>query len=949
MSDVVAISVPHATLQETVGVVVVPTKGIQVPGLRQLCQHSADRLPPAKWPQVLVLVDKIPRLGATGKISRSAIAKSLDLVEIHDGMSELDVTFEADLTVNSGRREIATRGEATDRVAKALAEAPGVEDTAAVVDTTGTNVIIGAVTPNTVDAHNVMSYAMRCLPGFLEPKDVIALDVIPRTADGKCDAQALLALWKGAAAQKNKLTPLSPVEREVAAAFAETLKIDARTLGVDDDFFQIGGSSIIAGQLAADVRRKFGIALTGADIFRYRTVKQISAKIEKEKPGAGKSGADGGGKDSGGGGEGLPPSLASKPLGPMEWTHHFSPTSLSSLFVQSFPLLVFAPMQKILRWTIFLNMWSFCIHCLHPSVNFVHHISNQTFIAYVVRLAGVDPENQHFHHLRLVAFFAALFITAIVSTIIFPLLSVVIKWTVLGKLRPGLHPLWGQYYLRWWVANKALEVSGPGMFGTTDALYRFFLRLHGAKIGYGAKIGKLVRIADFDMITVHVNATVDDYAHVRAAEVRRGALRVAPVYIGANATVCTRAIVGPGGIVPSGATLGPYMSWRELDVSARGATAQMEEHKKLARGRQEQPNAVWTFLAWPLVLLCEAIVWVPWVIVFVLLIRSQGLLIPGEDGFNDKENFQQKVTFMSSPASYIKNWLGHYTGADVAPASSSAMTPQMTSPTAASSVTVPMTTSAAESASSVPSGAVPTSRHLLGDWSSGSYYHRYPNLIVERGEYMRSAPSHMTTTRSSSSSFSSSSVSASAQLGQAQSSSLGQLRNDGTTSGFRIAPNANAATDASSYSVATDAQSPPPPPPPQVQDEEGGETIPRGGFVHSFYYGDPLFETLDAMTWKDCITWFMDPFRLAVIFGARIGHSIFGPLIQMAFIILVKWLIVGRVAHSHTHTHTCDGLLIEYPVLTRLCAQLKASPGVLVIYVPAVHAGHPLVGERCER
>ena len=176
----------------------------------------------------------------------------------------------------------------------------------------------------------------------------------------------------------------------------------------------------------------------------------------------------------------------------MEWTHHFSPTSLSSLFVQSMPLLLFHPMQKILRWTIFLNMWSFCIHCLHPSVNFVHHISNHTFIAYVVRLAGVDPENQHYHHLRLVAFFAALFITAVVSTIIFPLFSVVIKWAVLGKLRPGLHPLWGQYYLRWWLANKALEVSGHGMFGMTDASFRFFLRLHGAKIGYGAKIGKLV-------------------------------------------------------------------------------------------------------------------------------------------------------------------------------------------------------------------------------------------------------------------------------------------------------------------------------------------------------------------------------------------------------------------------------------------------------------------------
>ena len=75
------------------------------------------------------------------------------------------------------------------------------------------------------------------------------------------------------------------------------------------------------------------------------------------------------------------------------------------MIMQSLPLLVFQPMQKILRWIIFLNTWSFCIHMLHPMVNIVHDVSNTTFIASVVRMAGVDPDNEHFHHLRLCAFF----------------------------------------------------------------------------------------------------------------------------------------------------------------------------------------------------------------------------------------------------------------------------------------------------------------------------------------------------------------------------------------------------------------------------------------------------------------------------------------------------------------------------------------------------------------
>ena len=49
---------------------------------------------------------------------------------------------------------------------------------------------------------------------------------------------------------------------------------------------------------------------------------------------------------------------------------------------------ILAPLQKILRWAMFLNMWSLCIHMLHPAVNLVHRVSRHTLIAYIVRIAG---------------------------------------------------------------------------------------------------------------------------------------------------------------------------------------------------------------------------------------------------------------------------------------------------------------------------------------------------------------------------------------------------------------------------------------------------------------------------------------------------------------------------------------------------------------------------------
>ena len=866
VSDVVAISVPHATLQESVGVVVVPTRGIQEPGLRQLCQHASHRLPPSKWPQCLVLVDNIPRLAA-GKVSRSRIAKALDVPEIADGMSELDVTFEADLaaTARSGRKSAATREEATERVAAALSKAPGVEDTAAVVDTTGSNVIIGAVTPAAVDAAKVMSYAARCLPGFLEPKDVIAVDAIPRAGDGSCDAQALLTLWKGQKSARGGGAPLTPIETAVVKAWADTLGVDARTVSSEDDFFQVGGSSIVAGQFASDVRRALGANLTGADIFRYRTVAAIAAKIEKERADTG-DGGDVGKKG------GLPPSMASKPLGSMAWTYHFSPTSAPSLMLQSLPLLVFAPMQKILRWCIFLNMWSSCIHGLHPSIDFVHYVSNHTFISHVVRAAGVDPENEHFHHLRLCAFFAALVATALVSAVAFPLAACAFKWCVLGRLKPGLHPLWGQYYLRWWLCNKALEVSGPGLFGLNDVTYRVFLRLMGARIGKGAKIGRHVRIADFDCLDVHANATVDDFAHLRAAEVRRGALRVAPVYVGPNSTICTRAVVGPGGSVPAGATLGPYMSWRELDVRGRGVAAQMEQHKKIARLRQPQPSMLSQALAWPLVFVAEAIVWIPWVLVFVVLIRSQGLYlsIPGEHdrGAGDAAVIEAEgIAFSANPAAYIKRWLGHYTGAEAKgfDADSAMLLYQ---------AALDGRPAAGEGALAARGGA---RRRALG-FEADAENPLAPELEVHRGAYSDTAST----------------------LGNEKVKSA-STRTRGAPSrardGARLAPGKivrDAPRSASAADGDADEDGARSEPVIFDRDDEASGSMPQGGQVHSFYYGDPLLEALDNMTWKDCITWFMDPFRLAVIFSARIGHNIFGPLLQMAFVILVKRGLIGK-------------------------------------------------------
>ena len=91
-------------------------------------------------------------------------------------------------------------------------------------------------------------------------------------------------------------------------------------------------------------------------------------------------------------------------------------------------------------------------------------------------------------HRRLVSLLAALAVTALTRRLVFPVFAVAFKWIVLGRVKPGVYRLWGQYYLRWWLVDQVLRFSGRGVFRLTPGLTRAHLRMLGARVGSGAVI-----------------------------------------------------------------------------------------------------------------------------------------------------------------------------------------------------------------------------------------------------------------------------------------------------------------------------------------------------------------------------------------------------------------------------------------------------------------------------
>ena len=108
------------------------------------------------------------------------------------------------------------------------------------------------------------------LPESMVPSSFVALPRLPLTPAGKLDRRALPAPKREAAAYR---PPRGPVEETLCALFAEVLKLER--VGIDDNFFILGGDSIMAIQLVTRARRA-GLELEPRDIFRHPAVEALA-------------------------------------------------------------------------------------------------------------------------------------------------------------------------------------------------------------------------------------------------------------------------------------------------------------------------------------------------------------------------------------------------------------------------------------------------------------------------------------------------------------------------------------------------------------------------------------------------------------------------------------------------------------------------------------------------
>ncbi len=132
------------------------------------------------------------------------------------------------------------------------------------------------------EAPALRAHLSRLLPDFMVPASFVILPELPKNANGKIDRAELLELPEEPAAPAAG-APRTPTEEILCGLWAELL--ERPSVGIHDDFFALGGHSLLGTRLMARVRQLFAPALSLRTLFEEPTVAALAAHIEGREPG----------------------------------------------------------------------------------------------------------------------------------------------------------------------------------------------------------------------------------------------------------------------------------------------------------------------------------------------------------------------------------------------------------------------------------------------------------------------------------------------------------------------------------------------------------------------------------------------------------------------------------------------------------------------------------------
>jgi hypothetical protein len=166
----------------------------------------------------------------------------------------------------------------------ALCRHPGVREAVVLArdDIAGEKRLVGYVVPSRQPAPaaaELREFLLGSLPEYMVPWAFVELEAFPVTTNGKLDRAALPA--PATAPRSEAVPPRNELERAIAQVWREVLQVER--VGVHDNFFESGGSSLLIVKLHTGLMEALGRDVPVMELFRHTTIDALARKLAEDE------------------------------------------------------------------------------------------------------------------------------------------------------------------------------------------------------------------------------------------------------------------------------------------------------------------------------------------------------------------------------------------------------------------------------------------------------------------------------------------------------------------------------------------------------------------------------------------------------------------------------------------------------------------------------------------
>ncbi len=279
-----------------------------------LPQEGSDRLPPIGRPidntEIFILDNKMKQVSAgqlgeiyiggaglaRGYLNDSALTEERFVKHPFSAVAGARLYRTGDLGCFLPDGQIAFHGRVDDQVkirgyrielnevVSALRRHSAIRETTVIAaeNSTGEKQLIAYIVPRAASPSigELRDFLAKELPDYMLPATFVLVDAIPVGTNGKVDRLALPAATdENILREEASLSPQTPTEQQVAVIVAGLLGFER--VGVNENFFYLGGNSLFGTQLIARLSDAFGVDVSLLGLFDHGTVSNLAAEIER--------------------------------------------------------------------------------------------------------------------------------------------------------------------------------------------------------------------------------------------------------------------------------------------------------------------------------------------------------------------------------------------------------------------------------------------------------------------------------------------------------------------------------------------------------------------------------------------------------------------------------------------------------------------------------------------